>query len=102
VAEPARPLAQHARGCGRFLAARDIGASAETHLRDNGPVSERSTPAPRTAEWFAADARRNDAAIRERLRADGAKPLGQNLEEGVRLIAIGFELVGAAAPSVRE
>ncbi len=36
------------------------------------------------------------------MRADGAKPLGQNLEEGVRLIAIGFELVGAAAPSVRE
>ena len=71
-------------------------------MRDNRVVSERSNPAPRTVEWFAADARRNDAAIRQRLRADGAKPLAQNLEEGVRLIAIGFELVGAASPSVRE
>lgn len=71
-------------------------------MRDNRAVSERSIPAPRTEEWFAADARRNAAAIRDRLRIDGAKPLAQNLEEGVRLIELGFELMGTASRSARE
>jgi hypothetical protein len=65
-------------------------------------VSTRPTPAPRTPEWFAADARRNEAAVRARLRADGAKPLAQNLEEGIRLIELGFEVLGAAVQPVRE
>jgi len=65
-------------------------------------MGERPTPAPRTPEWFAADARRNEAAVRERLCADGDKPLGQNLEEGVRLIELGFELLGAAGGPARE
>ena len=65
-------------------------------------MSERATPAPGTPEWFAADALRNEAALRERLRADGNKSLAQNLEEGIRLIELGFELSGAAVPPAGE
>lgn len=49
-------------------------------------------PPPRTPEWFREDARRNEAARRERLRIDGRKSVGRNIEEGAALIALGFEV----------
>ncbi len=49
-------------------------------------------PTSRTPEWFRRDAERNARARRERLLIDGRKSIGQNLEEGAALIALGFEV----------
>ncbi|MBA2429337.1 MAG: hypothetical protein H0V55_06385 [Thermoleophilaceae bacterium] len=46
----------------------------------------------RTPEWFRLDAERNERARRERLLIDGRKSIGQNIEEGAALIALGFEV----------
>ena len=43
---------------------------------------------------FAQDARANDAARAETLRADGARTLGENLEQANALIRAAFELAG--------
>lgn len=51
--------------------------------------------APRTPEWFRRDAERNERARRERLLIDGRKSIGQNIEEGAALIALGFEVYRA-------
>lgn len=52
----------------------------------------RDPPSPRSAEWFRRDAERNERARLERLRIDGRKSIGQNIEEGAALIALGFEV----------
>jgi len=49
-------------------------------------------PAAKTAEWFRRDAERNERARLERLRIDGRKSVGQNIEEGAALIVLGFEV----------
>lgn len=49
--------------------------------------------------WFRADAERNELARLERLRIDGRKSAGQNIEEGVALITLGNE-VGRAFRSL--
>ncbi len=46
----------------------------------------------RTVEWFRRDAERNERARIERLRIDGRKSVGQNIEEGSALLALGFEV----------
>ena len=46
----------------------------------------------KTDEWFRRDGERNERARLERLRIDGRKSLGQNIEEGVALIARGHEV----------
>lgn len=43
---------------------------------------------------LAQDARANDAARAEMLRADGARTLGENLEQANALIRAAFELAG--------
>lgn len=53
-------------------------------------MEERATP--RTPEWFRRDAERNARARRDRLLIDGRKSIGQNVEEGAALIALGFEV----------
>lgn len=62
---------------------------------------ERGGPIVRTEEWFRRDAERNECARRERLRIDGRKPVGQNIEEGAALIALGFEVQRAFEHSRR-
>ena len=47
---------------------------------------------PKTAEWFRRDAERNERARVERLRLDVRKSVGQNIEEGAAVIALGFEV----------
>ncbi len=54
--------------------------------------TENPTPRRRTADWFRRDAQRNERARLERLRIDGRKSVGQNLEEGAALIALGLEM----------
>jgi hypothetical protein len=49
-------------------------------------------PSPKTVEWFRRDAERNERARIERLRIDGRKSVGQNIEEGATLIDLGFEV----------
>jgi hypothetical protein len=44
------------------------------------------------ATWRARDARINEAARREILRRDGARDLGENLEQAAALIKAAFEL----------
>lgn len=58
-------------------------------------------PALGTAEWFRRDAMRNARARLERLRIDGRKGIGQNIEEGAALIALAVE-VGRAFEHVRR
>ncbi len=53
---------------------------------------QRDGPPRKTAEWFRRDAARNERARLERLRIDGRKSVGQNIEEGAALIALGFEV----------
>ncbi|MBA3421751.1 MAG: hypothetical protein H0U12_07650 [Thermoleophilaceae bacterium] len=53
---------------------------------------QRDGPPPKTAEWYRRDAERNERARIERLRIDGRKSVGQNIEEGAALIALGFEV----------
>jgi hypothetical protein len=55
-------------------------------------LMQRDSPAPRSAEWFRRDAERNERARLERLRIDGRKSVGRNIEEGAALIALGFEV----------
>lgn len=50
------------------------------------------TPPRGSAEWFRLDAERNERARRERLQLDARKSIGQNLQEGAALIALGFEV----------
>ena len=45
-----------------------------------------------TIEEIEHEARINEAARREQLRADGARTLGENLEEAATLIRAAFEL----------
>ena len=45
------------------------------------------------SEWLRHDAERNARARRDRLRIDARKGIGQNLEEGAALIALGFEML---------
>jgi len=49
-------------------------------------------PTPRTPDWLRRDAERNARARTERLLIDGRKTVGQNIEEGAALIALGFEV----------
>jgi len=53
---------------------------------------EQATSKPRTAEWFKRDAERNQRARLERLRIDGGKEVGTNIEEGAALIPLGYEV----------
>lgn len=46
----------------------------------------------RTIDWFRRDAERNERARIERLQLDGRKSIGQNIEEGAALIALGLEV----------
>lgn len=59
---------------------------------------ERERPRPRSPEWFRRDAERNERARLERLRIDARKSIGQNIEEGAALIALGFEVQRAFGP----
>jgi hypothetical protein len=58
---------------------------------------QQKEPAKGTEEWFELDRRRNEAAVRGRLRRDGAKPIGQNLEEGAALSAFAQRFAAAFA-----
>jgi hypothetical protein len=51
----------------------------------------------RTQAEIEADFRRNEAARREMMRSDGARPLGENLERVHALIRDLYELAGALA-----
>jgi len=53
---------------------------------------QRDQPAPGTPEWHRRDNERNDRATAARLRRDGSKPLGRNLEEGAALVKLGFDV----------
>jgi hypothetical protein len=54
-------------------------------------------PVKGTPEWFELDKRRNEAATRARLRRDAAKPVGENLKEGVALVAFAQRFAAAFA-----
>ena len=54
-------------------------------------------PAKGTPAWFELDSRRNEAAIRARLRRDAAKPVGENLKEGAALSAFAQRFAAAFA-----
>ena len=69
----------------------NLNESAHT-LRMIPVLMQRDSPAPRSAEWFRRDAERNERARLERLRIDGRKSVGRNIEEGAALIALGFEV----------
>ncbi len=56
------------------------------------PPSRGGQPAV-DSEWLRHDAERNARARRDRLRIDARKGIGQNLEEGAALIALGFEML---------
>lgn len=55
----------------------------------------RQDPLYRTPDWFDRDAERNERARLERLRLDGRKAVGQNIEEGAALIRLGYEVLRA-------
>jgi len=52
-------------------------------------------PVKGTPAWFELDKRRNEAATRARLRRDAGKPVGENLKEGVALIAFAQRFAAA-------
>ncbi len=52
----------------------------------------RSQPAPKISEWHRRDNERNERATAARLRRDGSKALGRNLEEGAALVRLGFDV----------
>ncbi|MGD0981837.1 MAG: hypothetical protein ABR946_10215 [Solirubrobacteraceae bacterium] len=52
-------------------------------------------------EEIDADVRHNEAARREMFRIDGARPLGENLEQANALIKAAFELARAFARADR-
>lgn len=56
------------------------------------PVVDRSRAALGSPDWFRRDAARNEAARREMLRIDGARSIGENLEQADSLIKAAFEL----------
>ena len=66
-----------------------------------GSAVERAITQARTPEWFRRDAERNALARLERLRIDGGKSIGQNIEEGAALIALGCEVQRAFGHSCR-
>jgi len=45
-----------------------------------------------TPEWHRRDNERNGRATAPRLRRDGGKSLGRNLEEGAALVKLGFDV----------
>ena len=64
----------------------------DAHTPRRVALVQRHTSKRKTTEWFRRDAERNERARLERLRIDGRKSVGQNIEEGVALIALGFEV----------
>jgi len=53
---------------------------------------ERDQAPPGTPEWHRCDNERNDRATEARLRRDGSRSLGRNLEEGAALVKLGFDV----------
>lgn len=53
---------------------------------------QRDQEPPGTPEWHRRDNERNDRAIAARLRRDGGRSLGRNLEEGAALVKLGFDV----------
>jgi hypothetical protein len=53
---------------------------------------QRNQASPGTPEWHRRDNERNDRATAARLRRDGARSLGRNLEEGAALVKLGFDV----------
>ena len=57
-----------------------------------GNIGSMPTPEPTAAERHRRDSEINAAARAETLRADGARSLGENLEQADALIRVAFEL----------